>query len=95
MSCYLRSYRGTRLLLDQDRYVGAVLLGQPKDALSWSCVHDDAFDRLQGVASRLSFSPEESFNRRGSYPSVAHGLSFGGGQQVSDSVSLAVNTTEP
>lgn len=59
-----------------------MLVGQPKDVVSWSCVHDDAFGILEDVASKLYFSDEERSHRRGFFPSIAHGISFGGGQCV-------------
>ncbi|KAF8324494.1 hypothetical protein F5887DRAFT_902786 [Amanita rubescens] len=72
--------RGSHLLLDRNRNIVGVLVGQPKDVVSWSCVHNDAFGILGDVASKLYFSDEERLHRRGFYPSIAHGISFGGGQ---------------
>jgi hypothetical protein len=93
ISCYPCSYRGSHLLLDREGLVVGVLMGQPKDTQSWSCVHAEAFVLLRNVASRLSFSDQECSHRRGLFPSIAHGLSFGGGQQVCVSVS-AINLTK-
>ena len=92
IGCCSPSYdRGTHLLLDRDRSVGGVLVGQPKDFESWGVVQEDAFDGLQGAASRLSFSDKECCHRRGHYPSLPHGISFGGGQPVRASVFLSIN----
>jgi hypothetical protein len=91
---YSWRYRGTHLLLDRDGHIVGVLLGQPKDTESWCWVHNNAFDLLQNAASRLSFSDQESSHRRGSFPSIAHGISFGGGQRVGISIWLAINRTK-
>jgi hypothetical protein len=69
----------THLLLDQERRVAAVLLGQPREV--WSQVHKDAFEALLKAAIYFNSTPVEP-HTRGNFHSIAHGLSFGGGQQV-------------
>jgi hypothetical protein len=46
-------------------------------------IPEEAFKLLQSAAGQMSYNPKETSNRRGSFPTVAHGISFGGGQQVS------------
>ncbi|KAM6491463.1 hypothetical protein JOM56_013032 [Amanita muscaria] len=58
--------------------VGA-LAGRPWD-MDWDGVHDAAYEALHSAASRLSYRQKEVTNRRGSFPTLAYGISFGGGQ---------------
>lgn len=75
--------RTTHLLLDNEQHVIGALVGQPKDAEGWQKVHDEAYKSLQAAASSMGFSHKETSHRRGAFPAVAHGISFGGGQAVS------------
>lgn len=81
-SCPHENLRSTHLLLDKGGYVIGVLLGKPRDKEGWKKAEDKAFDALQGAAEKISSSIKESTNRRGNFPSLAHGISFGGGQKV-------------
>lgn len=76
--------RNTHLLLDRGHRVIGVLVGQPQGAHDWKAVHDDSLDALQSAAADMRFTEKEGRGgRRGSFPTVAHGLSYGGGQRVS------------
>ncbi|KIL53869.1 hypothetical protein M378DRAFT_19460 [Amanita muscaria Koide BX008] len=72
--------RTVHLLLDRERYIVGVLAGHPNDK-RWGQVHEDAFTKLQQAASTMSYSDKERSNRQGLFPTVAHGISFGGGQK--------------
>ena len=72
--------RTVHLLLDRERHVVGVLAGHPNDK-RWGQVHEDAFTKLQQAASTMSYSDKERNNRRGLFPTVAHGISFGGGRR--------------
>ena len=72
--------RATHLLLDNEKRIIAVLLGIPRDHVEWKKNHDEVLSLLQNAAS-ASFSASMT-HRRGNFPSVAHGLSFGGGQKA-------------
>lgn len=73
--------RSTHLLLDKDGYIIGVLLGAPRDP-GWPLVNGEAFDALDKAATLLSYKDKTKAHRRGEFPSLAHGISFGGGQQV-------------
>ena len=60
-----------------------MLVGQPKGQNSWEVTQKNAFAALKAAAGQLILTPKESVNRRGQFPSIAHGISFGGGQEVS------------
>ena len=72
-------YSQTHLLLDQARCIAAVLLGQPRGG--WSQVHKEAFKGLLKAAKYFNNMPVEP-HMCGSFHSIAHSLSFGGGKQV-------------
>jgi hypothetical protein len=68
-------------LIDKEGYIVGVLLGWPRDHEGWDKAVADAFKMLQKALAY--FIPREtSTHCRGSFPSIAHGISFGGGQQV-------------
>ncbi|KAG6818654.1 hypothetical protein H0H93_003147 [Arthromyces matolae] len=46
----------------------------------WEATCQDAFEALKLAASSMAFSEKETNHRRGPFPSVPHGISFGGGQ---------------
>jgi hypothetical protein len=75
--------RKTHLLLDRGHRVIGALVGRPRDPGGWSTVHSDALAALKAASDDLKFSDREaSGGRRGPFPTIAHGLSFGGGQEV-------------
>ncbi|KAF5353901.1 hypothetical protein D9756_007287 [Leucocoprinus leucothites] len=85
--------RTTHLLLDRKKRVIGVLLGQPRDSEGWKKVHDAAYEAFQTVASKLSYSKKELSQRRGDFPAVAHGISFGGGQEEPKHLSHSAKKT--
>ena len=70
----------TCLLLDAERRIVAVLAGHPYDP-GWPKVQEDVFHVLQGAAMELGVNKVKE-HRRGTFVTLAHGLSFGGGQEV-------------
>ena len=54
----------------------------PKDADGWKKALDRAFLALKKASSRLSPRAKGITHRRGTFPTLPHGLSFGGGQTV-------------
>lgn len=73
--------RSPHLLLDRENRVVGVLAGRPLDP-GWGAVHDSALSALESAAPKMRLRPKDAAHRRGSYPSVSHGISFGGGQEV-------------
>ena len=74
-------YSQTYLLLDQARRIVGILYGQPRNG--WRKVHNKAFHALKRAASYFN-SRAAKPHRCGAFHSIAHGVSFGGGQEVSD-----------
>ncbi|KAI0677450.1 hypothetical protein C8Q78DRAFT_1065988 [Trametes maxima] len=69
------------VVLDRERRVVALLAGRPRDP-SWDSVVEEA-DRAMGVAARTCrFTEEQHNHRRGTFATLARGLSFGGGRKV-------------
>lgn len=71
--------RQTYPLLDTEGYVLGLLLGQPREG--WDQTHDAAFGLLKKEAAYFKARRSRK-HRRGTFPSVAHGISYGGGQEV-------------
>ena len=62
------------------------MLGKPKSVENLDALHDEAYLALKAASEAFL---DENCSRRGQFPSVAHGLSFGGGQKVRISMGLA------
>jgi hypothetical protein len=75
-------FRTPHLLLDRENRVVGALAGRPLGATDWGAVHDSALGSLEAVSEQLNVCHKDTTHRRGSYVSVSHGLSFGGGQEV-------------
>jgi hypothetical protein len=74
-------YSQTYLLLDQARRIVGVLYAQPRKG--WQKVHNKAFDALKRAAYYFN-SRAAKPHRHSAFHSIAHGVSFGGGQEVSE-----------
>ena len=61
-------------------YVVGALCGPPKGP-GWQEVQRAAFKVLDKASAYFSKRPKKN-NRRGTFPSIACGISYGGGQQV-------------
>ncbi|KAM6488797.1 hypothetical protein JOM56_015746, partial [Amanita muscaria] len=48
----------------------------------WKKVHMGVFEVLKKAASRMTFPAKDKEHRRGTFPTFAHGISFGGGQEM-------------
>lgn len=66
---------------DGDRVIG-VLCGQPEDP-TWDKCHHNAAEAVKEAGDNLRFPRGADSHRRGDFPAVAVGASFGGGQRVS------------
>lgn len=55
--------------------------GQPRDD-DWDTVHTDGIHAFEHAAKRCRFTSKQSSHRRGAFPALATGVSFGGGQKV-------------
>lgn len=84
--------RTCRPILDRNGIEFANLIGQP----AWGDLNAQLMKILETARSAYTFSKKDVENRRGEFPSVACGISFGGGQKVRVSSSLAwACTIEP
>ncbi|KAI9070212.1 hypothetical protein FKP32DRAFT_1558355 [Trametes sanguinea] len=73
-------YRQCRPILDKNNRVFAVLAGRPRDA-AWDSVNEE-LQRIFDIArDAYQLSSQQREHRRGAFPAVACGISFGGGQQ--------------
>ncbi|KAF8342358.1 hypothetical protein F5887DRAFT_1215900 [Amanita rubescens] len=70
----------THLLLDKNGYIVGVLLGMPRDVKGWKEAQGMAFVALDKAADVICPRAKEASHRRGEFPSLPHGISFGGGQ---------------
>ena len=84
--------RKTLLILDSERRIVAVLVGQPQDP-EWVCVVGEATKVMQDVrrlgAEMDLFSGQGLSHRWGEFLAILVGVSFGGGQTVRTSQSLS------
>ena len=71
----------------------ALCAGMPRDD-GWDAVAVDAAGAIEEVSKQCRFSAEQLDHRRGEYPALSTGVSFGGGQKVCPiiSISHAVST---
>ena len=80
-------YRQMHLILDEDCWVVGVLWGQPREG--WWAVHKEAFDALKKAVLHFNQRPAKP-NICGDFHSIAHGISFGGKQVVSEPLPFAM-----
>jgi hypothetical protein len=59
--------------------VSVLLAGRPRDP-AWSEVEKNASDAFREAGPQCEFSPEELEHRRGHFPALKAGVSYGGGQ---------------
>ncbi|KAG2737102.1 hypothetical protein P692DRAFT_201733700, partial [Suillus brevipes Sb2] len=68
-------------LLDKNKRIIGVLAGQPRDD-DWELAVSRACAAMEDARSRCAFKVCDTQHRRGLYPCLAAGVSYGGGQQV-------------
>lgn len=73
--------RVVRAIVDKDGRIIAVLAGCPNDS-NWESVHRSGHVALQSARKRCRFPKKAKDHRRGSFPALSTGISFGGGQKV-------------
>ncbi|KAH9856102.1 hypothetical protein C2E23DRAFT_722695, partial [Lenzites betulinus] len=66
-------------LLDSAGRAFSVLVGMPKNVEEWMQVNDEAQKAFE--AARQPFAHETTLHRRGAYPAITVGISYGGGQK--------------
>lgn len=75
--------RQTHLILDREKLVIGVLVGQPRDQSGWKVVQDEAYAALNKAADDIDWAGRDTPHRRGAFGYIAHGISYGTGQTVS------------
>ena len=75
--------RTPRPILDRVRRVVGVLAGQPRGGAWQSKVNAEAAHELEHAREHLNFTDEQIHHRRGPFPAMDYGISFGGGQEAS------------
>ena len=88
----LNETRVTRAIVDKDGRIIAVLAGSPNDA-DWASVHRSAYAALQTARRRCRFPKKTTTHRRGNFPALSAGISFGGGQKVSQPASTLTSAS--
>jgi hypothetical protein len=73
-----------RPIMDGDGRVIAILVGRPKDIKDeeWKQMEKEAVELIEKEQKNFVFTKKQQQHRRGPYPTVSTGVSFGGGQQV-------------
>ncbi|KZT03240.1 uncharacterized protein LAESUDRAFT_660356 [Laetiporus sulphureus 93-53] len=84
--------RSPRPLVDCDGRVFGALAGCPRDP-QWGDVAKEAGDFILRSKELCVFSPKQATHRRGNYPSLAEGISYGGGQKRVDNLKNSTNNT--
>ncbi|KAI0368254.1 hypothetical protein BV20DRAFT_948588, partial [Pilatotrama ljubarskyi] len=67
-------------LLDKHDKVFAMLVGSPKDQQAWAEVNAEAQSAFDEARLAYKLDSKQENHRRGSFPAVAAGISYGGGQ---------------
>ncbi|KAI9060951.1 hypothetical protein FKP32DRAFT_1576973, partial [Trametes sanguinea] len=67
-------------ILDKNNRVFAVLAGRPRDT-SWDDVNKQLQDVFDAARDTYRLTSQQREHRRGAFPAIATGISFGGGQQ--------------
>ncbi|KAJ7829017.1 hypothetical protein B0H14DRAFT_3465980 [Mycena olivaceomarginata] len=81
--------KSSRPLVDQENRVIAVLGGRPNDA-EYLRLTEQAADRLETARADPALRLDNHIGRRGPFPGISAGVSFGGGQQVPGNLSLSM-----
>jgi hypothetical protein len=66
---------------EQHQVVDA-LVGQPCNAKDWEAIHNQALRALKLATLKMNPTKKATKSRHGQYHSIAHGISFRGGQKV-------------
>ncbi|KAG2127459.1 uncharacterized protein EDB93DRAFT_1096547 [Suillus bovinus] len=77
--------RSPKTLLDKNRRVIVVLAGQPQDD-GWQLTTSQACAAMEIARERCTFKLSDTHHRRGFYPCLGVGVSYGGGQQEPDNL---------
>lgn len=74
--------RETHAITDRNGRVISVLAGRPRRD-NWDGLVEELANKISAVREQTKFSNKQLNHKRGEFPSVAFGTSFGGGSLVS------------
>ncbi|KAI0038983.1 hypothetical protein FA95DRAFT_1504797 [Auriscalpium vulgare] len=78
-------------IVDSKRRILGTLAGRPADDPTWDDSGVDAYETLARARVKLRLSSGQVVHRRGNYPTIATGISFGGGQTQPSPLALHGN----
>ena len=78
----LMLYRNAMPIQTKSGYLVALLAGRPSSP-SWGVKMKALGNAMDTAKSKMSFTKDQSDHQRGTYPTIATGLSYGGGATVS------------
>ncbi|KAF7984935.1 hypothetical protein HWV62_9851 [Athelia sp. TMB] len=78
-------------ILDRNKRVIGVCLGRP-EASDWGAVIHEASCAILAASCLCTFAPDDLHHRRGGFPALAVGASYGGGQTVPGNLKNGANT---
>ena len=84
-------FRTTLGLVDTSDRVVVIFVGPPAGDVTWHSVHEGVRVALADAKRRMRFTQRR--DRRGTFKTVAAGLSYGGGQRVRESLILLIATS--
>lgn len=70
----------TQAILDKSRRIIGILAGHPQTE-DWPSVHAQAAEAMEAQQSKIHLPKKSRRHRRGAFPAIAGGISFGGGQR--------------
>lgn len=79
--CNLYCSRDCYVVVDKAGRIIAVLAGKPRDD-AWDAVMTKLTAQIKDARGGMTFSKKQEAHKRGKFPSVAVGTSFGGGSKV-------------
>lgn len=72
-------FRQTQAIVDQKQRIIAVCVGRPSGDKTWESMHQKASEILGVAKDGILFGKKK--NRRGNFPALSFGISYGGGQK--------------
>jgi hypothetical protein len=72
--------RTSAFIVDREERIIVSLMGSPNN--DWESTCQQTVIDIEAAAAKCRFTDQDKQHRRGSYPALAYGISFGGGQTV-------------
>ncbi|KAH9855407.1 hypothetical protein C2E23DRAFT_724304 [Lenzites betulinus] len=91
--CCNATYRQCRPILDKTSRVFAVLAGRPRDP-NWDDVNRELQAAFDTTREAYALEPKQMDHRRGAFPAVTAGISYGGGQKCPRNLSQKTDSNQ-